>query len=142
MFIFGQKKEMKKLLLIIFLVLLSCKDEHIINNCFRGVKLNYSIYLSNPEFTNLNVPSGYVIKNIQNRTILIIRNNDNYKAFDMECPEKDCKNPMTFDGLKLICTCSKKEYNSLNASPINGKGCFALEYNTQRSGNNLIISTY
>ncbi len=133
---------MKKLFIIVFLTIMACKDERVINNCFKGVKLNYLIYLNNPEYTNLNIPGGHVIKTIQNRTILIIRNKDSYKAFDMECPEKDCDKPMAFDGIKLICSCSKKAYSSLNASPIDGKGCFVLEYNAEISGDNLIISTF
>ncbi len=132
---------MKKLLFLgVILLFFSCEDERITNNCFQGVRLNEVIYLNNPEFINLSVPSGSVVTNLQGRMVLIIRQRDTYKAFDLQCPEKDCTTPMSYNGLKLICSCDKKEYNSLNGSPIDGKGCFALEYNTQINGNTLIIS--
>ncbi len=130
----------KKILIVGLIVVFSCKNEQNIQNCFSGIKFNELIYLNNPEFLKLTVPGGNVISSLSGRVVLIIRKSSSYKAFDLQCPEKDCDEPMIFDGLKLICSCSKKEYNSLNGSPIDGKGCFALEYNTQINGNTLIIS--
>lgn len=122
---------MKKIIVLLLTVLLyNCTDNNIQNNCFVNVSLNQTINLSNPEFINIQVPGGHTITNISGRRVVIIRRTSSaYKAFDLECPEKDCTTPMSFDGLKLICACSKKEYNSLNGSPINGEGCLALEYN-------------
>ncbi len=108
---------MKKILFLgVILLLFSCEDERVTNNCFQGIKLNEIVYLNNPEFINLGVPSGSVITTLQGRTVLILRQRDNYKVFDLQCPEKDCGNPMSFNGLN------------------------ALEYNTQINGNRLIIS--
>lgn len=122
----------------------NCGDKPIHNNCFLGVTLSATIYLNNAEYNALQVFPSYVIKsNLQGRNVLIIRQKSNsYRAFDLECPEKKCDLPMTFDGLKLKCFCSKKEYNYLQGGkPIDGNGCFALEYNvTQTSSSTLLIS--
>ncbi|WP_299673861.1 Rieske 2Fe-2S domain-containing protein [uncultured Tenacibaculum sp.] len=128
---------MKKIIIILFAVLLyNCTDTDDNNNCFLGVVLNETINLSNPQFINIQVPGGHTIANIGGRNLIIIRNNtSSFKVFDLQCPERNCTSPMTFDGLKLICSCSGKEYNSLNGSPIDGEGCFALEYNVIQVSN-------
>lgn len=134
---------MKKILSILCLILYAnCGRETIINNCFVGLQLNATIYLNNAEYNDLQVYPSYVIKNnLQGRNVLIIRQKANlFKVFDLQCPEKDCTSSMTFDGLKLKCPCTKKQYNSLNGSPINGKGCFALEYNVTQNGATLLVS--
>lgn len=133
---------MKKIYqIIICLFLVSCGNDTPENNCFQNIRLSEIINLSNPEFINLEVPGGYATTNLAGRNIIIIRrSNTQFKAYDLQCPENDCSNAMTFDGLKLKCPCSQKEYNSLNGSPIDGNGCFALEYTVQQSGNTLIIS--
>lgn len=133
---------MKKLFSFCLLVaLFGCKNERIINECFQNIKLNEIIYLENPEFINLSVPGGTSTTFIGGRKILIIRRtNSQFKAFDLSCPEGNCNNTMRFDGLKLICPCNKKEYNSINGMPIDGEGCSAIEYTTQVNGNTLIIT--
>lgn len=131
----------KEILIICSFLFFSCGSEPIQNNCFQGFTINEIINLVNPEFNDLQVPGGSAITKLAGRNVIIIRGNSHYKAFDLECPEKDCDTPMTFDGLKLKCTCSKKEYNSLNGSPINGNGCFALEYNVIVSSSNTLQIT-
>lgn len=136
---------MKKILLLFCTFLfINCGNETIVNNCFLGLEFNATIYLNNVEFNDLQVFPSYVSKhNLKGRNVLIIRQKANvYKAFDLACPEKDCSSPMTFDGLKLKCVCSNKEYNYLQGGkPVNGEGCFALEYNvTQTSSTTLLIS--
>ncbi|MCH2034627.1 MAG: hypothetical protein MK202_14040 [Tenacibaculum sp.] len=117
------------LILLIGFLLVSCTNDTNTNNCFFGVTLNETINLSNPQFIDIQVPGGHTIINLGGRRVLIIRRTtSSFKAYDMECPEGDCTSAMTFDGLKMICPCSQKEYNSLNGSPIDGQGCFALEY--------------
>ncbi|CAL2056992.1 hypothetical protein [Tenacibaculum sp. 190524A05c] len=125
---------MKKILILfIGLLMFNCSDSTNINNCFFGITLNETINLSNPQFIDIQVPGGSTIVNLGGRRVLIIRRTSTaFKAYDMECPERDCNSFMTFDGLKMICPCTQKEYNSLNGSPIDGNGCFALEYNVQQ----------
>lgn len=126
---------MKKLIIIFsFLLFINCGADTIVNDCFTSVNISGTINLSNPEFINLQVPLGFAFTSLAGRNLLLIRStSDNFKAFDLECPERDCSDSMEYDGLKLICSCTGKEYNSLNASPIDGEGCFALEYNVVES---------
>ncbi len=131
----------KNIFIFCFILLISCGKETIVNDCFRGITINRTISLNLPAYSELQIPNNSKITNIQGRDVLIVnRGSSGYKAFDLKCPERDCEVSMSFDGLKMICSCSKKEYNSLNGSPINGKGCFALEYNVQRNGSTLHIS--
>ncbi|WP_299617225.1 Rieske 2Fe-2S domain-containing protein [uncultured Tenacibaculum sp.] len=128
---------MKKIIaLLLTIVLYNCTDNDINNNCFLGIVLNETVNLSNPQFIDIQVPGGHTVANIGGRNLIIIRrNNSDFKAFDLQCPDGNCTSPMTFDGLKLVCPCNNKEYNSLNGSPIDGEGCFALEYNVIQIGN-------
>lgn len=130
------------LVLLISYLLVSCTNDSNTNDCFFGVVLNETINLSNPQFIDIQVPGGSTMVNLGGRRILIIRRTSiAFKAYDLECPERDCNSFMTFDGLKIICACNQKEYNSLNGSPIDGNGCFVLEYNVQQiSGSALQIS--
>lgn len=127
---------MKKFIVILFSIFLfNCTDSLNNNSCFLGVVVNETVNLSNPQFINIQVPGGHTIANIGGRNLIIIRrSNSDFKAFDLQCPDGGCNTPMTFDGLKLICSCTNKEYNSLNGSPVNGEGCFALEYNVRLIG--------
>jgi nitrite reductase/ring-hydroxylating ferredoxin subunit len=134
---------MKKVFLIICcLTIFSCGSERVINDCFPGISVNETINLSNPEFIDLQVPNGYTKTNISGRNVLIIRGNSSFKAFDLQCPEKDCTTPMDFDGLIIECVCSGQQYNYLQGGkPQDGEGCFALEYNvTQTSSSSLQIT--
>ncbi len=131
---------MRKIIFALFFcTLLNCSNTDDLGNCFRGVSLNETINLSNPQFINIQVPGGHATANIGGRNLLIIRrSNSAFKAYDLQCPEGTCNSPMTFDGLKLICSCDDKEYNSLNGSPLDGEGCFALEYNVLQINNNAL----
>jgi len=133
---------MKKLIVAFsFLLLFNCGDNTIVNDCFPNVSVSSTINLNLPEFNSLQVPLGSAITTISNRNVILINSTSSYKAFDLQCPEGDCSSSMSFDGLKLICSCSDKEYNSLNGSPIDGEGCFALEYNVlETSGSTLQIT--
>lgn len=137
--------EMKKsILIVIALLLYSCGKDTIQNDCFRGISINEVVNLRTPQYIDLRVPGGHTITNLGGRRVIIInRNNFIFKAFDLECPEKDCSSPMTFDGLKMICSCSDKEYSSLDGSPIDAQGCSALEYNVeQTSSTTLVIRSF
>ncbi|CAM1343824.1 Rieske (2Fe-2S) protein [Tenacibaculum amylolyticum] len=134
---------MKKFFLILVgVVFMGCSNNPVVSNCFLGISMNETINLSNPQFIDIQVPGGHTIARIGGRDVIIIRRtSSSFKVYDLQCPEKDCSNRMTFDGLKLICPCSQKEYNSLNGSPIDGNGCFALEYTvTQISSSALQIT--
>lgn len=121
---------MKKLFVLVLLTTLySCSGDVVQNNCLPFFSLNESINLALPAYIDLQVPSGYTSTTISGRTVLIIKRSSSFKAFDLQCPERDCSKPMTFDGLTMNCSCSGHEYNSLNGSPNNNESsCFAKEY--------------
>lgn len=131
---------MKKLIILFsFLLFINCGDDTINNDCFSNVNISGTINLSNPEFINLQVPLGFSFTSLAGRSLLIINSTSSFKAFDLECPERDCSSNMEYDGLKLICPCSGKEYNSLNGSAIgNPEDCFALEYNVVESSSSTL----
>lgn len=130
------------MLILGYFLMFSCGNETVQNNCFRGVTLNETVNLNTPEFIDLQVPGSNTITRLGGRNIIIIRpTSSQYKVFDLQCPEMDCNTPMIFDGLKLKCSCNQKEYNSLNGSPINGKGCFALEYNVLQTSSSTLQIT-
>ena len=135
--------QMKKILLIFSLVFLTnCAKEEITNECFNNINITGTIQLSNPEFIDLLVPSGYTTTRIAGRDILIINTTSSgYKAFDLQCPEGDCSSSMTFDGTFIKCSCDDKQYNYLQGGrPTDGEGCFALEYNVLEGNGTLQIS--
>ncbi|WP_369048324.1 hypothetical protein [Tenacibaculum sp. UWU-22] len=141
---------MKKVFVsLLFFMFLSCGKEVIENNCFRGITLTETIYLKNAEFINLETPGRSATTNLGNRNIVIINTGSTpkYKAFDLQCPQKDCSSPMTINYPRLECPCSDKKYSMLSGCPINNNGncirdgsCFALEYNVIQTGNTLQIS--
>ncbi|WP_408036474.1 hypothetical protein [Tenacibaculum aestuarii] len=105
------------------------------------------IDITSPEFNvepyNLLVPGGHSINYIAGRDILILNlNNNDFRVFDLQCPERDCSSPMTYDGLFIVCQCDGKLYNRIHGgAPEDGKGCSALMYfATPLSGNRLRIS--
>ncbi len=128
---------MKKIIVVLSVFLLiSCSDETVVNECFNDLNVSGIVNLTNPEFIELQVPGGFATTSIDGRNILLINTaTSGFKAFDLACPEGSCGSIMTFDGLKLACPCTNKEYSSLNGSPINGEGCFALEYNVLEGNN-------
>lgn len=125
---------MKKVLLVFsFLAIVSCGDEPITTNCFRGINVDKIIDFNLPEYQPLLINGGKVITTINGRRIQIIRNSStNYLAFDLQCPDQNCSKDMTFDGVTIRCLCNGKKYNYLNGgAPLEGNGCAALLYFVQ-----------
>ncbi len=135
---------MKKIFYLFFVVFyLACSSNTPTNNCFSGVSMNAIIDLSLPEFNGLLVPGGTSQNVIQGRNVYIFRTGtSSYKAFDRQCPEKNCSSLMTFKGVEITCPCDDIKYNYLaDGAPINGNGCNALLYFvTPISNNQLRIS--
>ena len=131
---------MKKTLLFFTLLLLfSCFNDTIENNCFSGITASKVLNLSNPEFNELLTIHQSVTTSVQTRNVIVINSGTSgFKAFDAECPEGDCNSNMTFDFPFIECSCSKKRYSVLNGSPVDGDGCFALEYNVLESSNSTL----
>ena len=135
---------------LLFLLFFSCTNDSIVNNCFQNFTFSDVIDLDNAEFVDLQVPGTNVIFSRTGRNILIIRRTTtSFKAFDLECPERSCTTSMTFDGLKLKCSCHNKEYSTLsggcsvnsNGECLNDNSCNAMEYVITSIGNNALQIT-
>lgn len=136
---------MKRIAFFLFLTsFLSCSSSGNNNDCFPFININETVNLDLPEFIDLQVPGGFASTRLGGRNILLIRRNSNFQAFDLQCPEDSCSSPMSFDGLKLICSCNQEEYNSLNGAPLtSGASCFAKEYSVENlNGSILRISNF
>lgn len=135
---------MRKLLFFfIFLTVLSCKDETIVNNCFPTLSVNKTINLNTPEFINLQTPNSepaYTTGGFNG--ILLFRTQSTYKAFDRRCPENNCDKQMILNYPSIECPCDGKKYNAINGgSPQNGSGCFAKEYRVLISSSSTLVIT-
>ncbi len=122
---------MKKIFYFFILIItISCSDNVPVNNCFTSIEMNTIIDLTLPEFQGLLVPNGSSQNKIKGRNIFIFRTGTNgYKAFDQQCPENNCADLMSFDGVHIKCPCDNKKYNYLtNGAPIDNQGCSALMY--------------
>lgn len=122
---------MKKVFLfVIILISFSCSDNIPVNNCFNGVNMNTIIDLTLPEFQGLLVPDGNSQNVIQGRNVYIFRlGATGYRAFDQQCPERNCNSLMTLEGVEIVCPCDGKKYNYLtDGIPLDGEGCNALMY--------------
>lgn len=132
---------MKKLIVfLVFLIFCACTNAPFQNQCLPNILVDEIINLNLPEFIDLNVTNGSATTTLGNRRIVIINRGSTFKAFDLECPEQHCASPMSYDGLKLICTCNQEEYNPLSGgAPLTeGIECFAKEYFTQTINSNTI----
>ncbi|TDQ30204.1 Rieske (2Fe-2S) protein [Tenacibaculum caenipelagi] len=122
---------MKKLFfLFLIATCFSCSDSVPVNNCFSGVTMNAIIDLSLPEYSGLLVPGGESQNTIQGRNVFIFRTGTSgFKAFDQQCPNRNCNSLMTFNGVEITCPCDDKKYNYLaDGAPLDGEGCNALMY--------------
>lgn len=135
---------MKKIFyLFLFLICFGCGDNTPVNNCFPGVQMNSIIDLSLPEFSGLLTAGGDSQNTIQGRNVFIFRTGtSSYRAFDRQCPERNCNSLMTFNGVEIICPCDDIKYNYLaDGAPKSGEGCNALMYFvTQINSSQLRIS--
>jgi len=118
----------------IFLVtaLFSCDRRELVNECFPEVTVFSILNTRLPVYQDLNFDGGTTnIYNIQGRNIAIIRNSSsNIIAFDLECPERICDQPLDVTNPpRIICVCNNKEYNYLQGGRLVGEeGCGLLMY--------------
>lgn len=130
------------LFLLSTLLFLSCTTNGDANDCFPFIAINETVNLDLPQFIDLQVTGGHTSTQIGERNILIIRRSSNFQAFDLQCPEQNCSQPMNFDGLNMICPCNDHKYNSLNGSPSSDNtSCFAKEYLVQNLSNSILRIT-
>ena len=133
----------KYLFLFVLIIIVSCTDNTRLNSCFQNSISSFTIDLNNPELIGLLTPTGYSEINGGMQGIILYNGATlGFKAFDRKCPNFDCSVPMSFDGLRLKCSCDESEYSILTGQPLSeGKGnCFAREYTISENGSSLRIS--
>lgn len=133
----------KSILLIVILNFLSCEDNSRPNFCFQNIIAPISLDLNNPQLIGLLTPTGFAEVNGGLQGIILYNGATlGFKAFDRKCPKFDCNVPMSFDGLKLKCSCDNREFSILTGEPLNQEidACFAREYNITQNGSSLRIS--
>ena len=133
----------KSILLIFALTLIYCEDNVRTNICFQNILPPISLDLNNPQLNRLLTPTGFVEVNGGLQGIILYNGATlGYKAFDRKCPKFDCNTPMSFDGLKLKCSCDNREFSILTGEPLNQEAdaCFAREYNVIQNRSSLTIS--
>ena len=132
---------MKKIILLIALLLLSCENE--VEN-FPQVDVNLNLYINNPEFFNIEAPGGWIDLNRGVAGILLYRKNlDEFIAYDGASTYNrvaDCGITVDLDNIILIDPCSDSQFLITDGSVIQGPASQALKrYNTNLYGNNLSI---
>ena len=135
---------MKKFFYLFFVIIcFSCSENTRTSNCFLGLQVNTIIDLTLPEYQSLLTAGGTVETVLQGRNVYIFRIGNNFRAFDQQCPERNCNSLMTFNGVEIICPCDDKKYSYISdGAPLNGEGCHAFMYFvTQISNSQLRISS-
>ena len=110
----------------------SCDKRELVNECFPEVNVFSILNTRLPVYQDLNFDGGTTNSyKIQGRNIAIIRNSpSNIIAFDLECPERTCDQPLDVTNPpRTICFCDNKEYNYLQGGRLVGEeGCGLLMY--------------
>tara|TARA_B110000003_G_scaffold269426_1_gene300417 strand:- start:402 stop:824 length:423 start_codon:yes stop_codon:yes gene_type:complete len=136
----------KTFFLVATVLLLSCTNKGILNNCFPFVTVNESINLDLPQFIDLQVPGGWAYTSGGLQGLIIYNLNGNeFKAFDRLCPGENistCSQMIVDDNLRLLCQCDGTEFNILNGAPLTeGVNCFANEYLVENLNGSLLRIT-
>ena len=128
------RSNMKKaLILFTTVLLLSCSNNGVNNDCFPFISVNETVNLNLPQFLDLQVPGGWAYTNGGHQGIIIYNiNGTQFKAYDRLCPGENlssCSQMIVDSNLRMMCPCDQSEFNILNGSPLtDGNSCFAKEY--------------
>ena len=131
----------KIFLLVILTIMLSCEDNTIINDCFKGVIVSEVLNTRLPSYQSLTINGSSKTYSISGRQIHIIRNNaSNFVAFDLECPDRTCNTPLDISNLPTIsCVCHNKKYNYIEGGRLIGEeGCGMLMYSVNLIGSDAV----
>ena len=115
---------MKKLLiLILFPLLVACSDNSDeVNRFVPDVPVNKTIFLTNPEFINLQVVGGWAYTQGGISGIIIYHAGiNNYLAFERSAPHRTpepCSVMTVKNSLTMVCSCDDTVFNLLNGAPM------------------------
>lgn len=133
--------------IIIFIILsllfanISCKDK---DDVIPYVYIDFYLYLSDPDFSNLNAVGNYVYVTGGFSGIVIYRKSlEEFVAFDRACtfqPSKECERvEIDESGLFAICPCCNSKYTITDGYVYEGVATRPLkEYGTSYDGNNTL----
>lgn len=129
---------------IVIFLLFNCEKTEEKNRCFSNFLNPITLSLNSAEANNLLVPNGHTFINGGIRGIIVFnsgkKGNNQYKAYDLECPNRDCKQPMEYSFPVLKCKCDNSKFSVLDGSLQSGKAnCSARSYLVLQNGNSLQI---
>lgn len=135
---------MRKILFLLFFTFLFSCEKNETNDLLPDVSVSVTVNMELPSYISLQTIGGYsYIENEGIKGIIVVRRSTEYKAFDRACPNNDCQEPMTYNGLKLKCSCDDSEYSILDGSPqTSGNSYFAREYRVTVNGSYLQITNF
>jgi len=113
------------------------------------VYVYYTVYLSNPIYSQLKVPGNYLILPDEgNLGIILYRrtfgNPDDFVALDLTCsnePLESCKVAVDSTGFYLVCPCCQSQFSIWDGLVTKGPARWPLkEYKTTFVGNTVVIT--
>jgi hypothetical protein len=138
----------KLLILILFPLLFACSDNSDeVNRFLPDVPVNKTIFLSNPEFINLQVVGGWAYTQGGISGIIIYHAGiNNYLAFERSAPHRTpepCSVMTVKNSLTMVCSCDDTVFNLLNGAPMTDGIIYpALQYRVIPNGPNLQITNF
>jgi len=138
----------KFLLLGLIIFLFSCEENETID-LLPEVPVDVIVNLNLPQYIELQIPGTWDDSTSGGIKGIFIQNTGigtpPYKAFELACPNNDCKLAMKFDGSLIFkCSCDKSEYSVIDGAPqTEGNSQFAREYRViQINGSTLNITNF
>jgi len=139
---------MKNLVIIVLLFLLiSCSDnDNDPNTILPNVPVNETIFLNNPEYTNLQVVGGWAYSQGGISGIIIYHSSiNNYVAFERSAPHltpEACSRMDVKNGIIMHCSCDDSEFQIIDGAPMtDGINYPAKQYRVEVLGNNTLRIT-
>lgn len=130
-------------ILIFFLLFSTCKKER--QGVVPYVPVDFYLYTSNPQFSNLNAVGGWIYIDAGSRGIVIYhRSNDEFVAFDRHCTyqvEDPCgQASVDASFITLKDSCCGSEFLLYDGSVTKGPATLPLQaYYTEYDGNRLRV---
>lgn len=138
------------MLFISFLIMYSCVEDNLPENCIRPASFSIVRSFDNPDFNAILTVGSVEINGGYKGILLLNAGLDRFLAYDKICPVNDCNSPMVYDETNrpniLKCSCDESEYGlgvGIGGQPqTEGFLCPAVEYNAVKIGNSIRISNF
>ena len=138
------------MLFISLLIMYSCVEDNLPENCIRPASFSIVRSFDNPDFNAILTVGSVEINGGYKGILLLNAGLDRFLAYDKICPVNDCNSPMVYDETNrpniLKCSCDESEYGlgvGIGGQPqTEGFLCPAVEYNAVKIGNSIRISNF